>query len=119
MDAWRFDAIGVPWSIDSEKAIPEGVRDLVLRRIDDFDRAYSRFRSDSLVTAMSQAPGDYNFPSDLPAVLAVYEGLSAASHGAINPLVGQAMEHWGYDATYRLEPLPGTPRFPLPATLSA
>lgn len=120
MVAWRFNAIGVPWSIDSEEAIPDSLRELVLSRVEEFDRAYSRFRSDSLVTAMARTPGDYDFPPDLPALLSLYEDLWSASRGAINPLVGQAMDHWGYDANYRLEPLPGEPPVipPLRETIS-
>jgi len=109
MAEWRFDAIGVPWSIETVHDIDPSVRQRISTRIDAFDRAYSRFRDDSLVAEVAKKPGDYAFPDDLPDLIALYDSLFEATRGAINPLVGRALEHWGYDANYRLAPLEGHP----------
>ncbi len=109
MAEWRFDAIGVPWSIETAQDIEPSTRQRISDRIAAFDRAYSRFREDSLVAEVAKKPGDYVFPDDLSDLLAVYDRLFQATRGAINPLVGRALEHWGYDANYRLAPHAGHP----------
>ncbi len=109
MAEWRFDAIGVPWSIASPQELAPGTREKISARIESFDRAYSRFRDDSVVTALARDPGDYFFPDDFPELISLYDRLFQATQGTINPLVGRALEHWGYDAAYRLAPQKGSP----------
>ncbi len=36
--AWFFDAIGVPWRIDTLEPVPESIRSAVRDRIERFDR---------------------------------------------------------------------------------
>ena len=118
MAEWRFDAIGVPWSIETTEEIDSSTRAQISTRIESFDRAYSRFRHDSLVTEVSRKPGDYQFPDDFPELMALYDQLFQVTGGAINPLVGRALEHWGYDASYRLAPHAGHPP-PVPSLKNA
>ena len=117
MAEWRFDAIGVPWSIETTEDIDSSTRERISARIEAFDRAYSRFRDDSVVAEASRTPGDYAFPDDFPELIDLYDQLFQATGGAINPLVGRALEHWGYDANYRLAPHPGDPP-PVPSLTS-
>lgn len=109
MASWRFDAIGVPWVIQSAAEVPDHVRAEVSDRISQFDRVYSRFRDDSLVTAIQDTPGDYEFPPDIVELFSLYSRLYEATRGGLSPVVGQALEHWGYDANYRLQPAGGPP----------
>jgi FAD:protein FMN transferase len=111
---WRFDAIGVPWTIETTPPLAESVRDAVSSRIADFDGTYSRFRDDSLVAHMHAEPGRYEFPPDIVELFSLYASLYAATGGGLSPVVGKALEHWGYDANYRLEPAGGAPP-PIPA----
>jgi len=106
MTVWRFEAIGTRWEIVGELA--EHERASVLAEIDRFDREWSRFRSDSLVTAVGAVGGRIE-SSDAGAMFDAYRRLTTASDGAVNPLVGQSLEALGYDADYSLragEPVP-------------
>ena len=102
MSAWRFDAIGAPWQIDTVEPLPAEVTAAVTRRIEEFDNTYSRFRADSLVSRIARKPGSYRFPADADALFGLYRELYEATDGAITPLVGRALEHLGYDAGYSL-----------------
>lgn len=109
---WRFDAIGVPWSIETPDHLDAGTREAVTAEIDRFDRTWSRFRADSLVSRMATTPGAYRLPAEAGRLLDTYRVLHAATGGRMSPLVGRALEHYGYDAAYRLSPAPGSPRVP-------
>lgn len=109
MVTWRFDAIGVPWAIDTPEQLSSPIRNRISEKIERFDATYSRFRDDSLVAQLSRTPGTYTFPDDITALVDVYHKLFEATSGALNPLVGPALDHWGYDAAYRLVPAEGTP----------
>ncbi len=103
-EAWTFEAIGTGWRIDTADPIPDAVRAAITERIDRFDRDWSRFRDDSLVSRIAREPGSYRMPDDAPELLALYRELYQASGGRVSPLVGRALESLGYDAQYRLTP---------------
>lgn len=109
MASWRFDAIGVPWMIETPAELSENVNHAVSERIGEFDRTYSRFRDDSLVAHIGAQPGRYEFPPDIVDLFSLYASLYEATRGGLSPVAGKALEHWGYDASYRLEPAGGTP----------
>jgi FAD:protein FMN transferase len=95
-----FDAIGTRWCIDTEEPLSGEVRDRILDRIRRFDRTYSRFRPDSLVSqAAAAAGGRFEFPEDSIALFDLYDRLVAATDGAVDPLVGRQLELLGYDPT--------------------
>ncbi len=73
-------------------------------RIDEFDRDYSRFRDDSLVTKMSQEAGEYELPRDAEPMLDLYRELYALTGGLVTPLIGDVLIGAGYDAQYSLKP---------------
>jgi len=112
-EAWTFDAIGTAWRIDTAEQIPDAVRTAITDRIERFDRDWSRFRDDSLVTRIARSPGRHRMPEDAPALLALYGELYRASSGRVSPLVGRALESLGYDAHYRLTP--AATRAPVPS----
>lgn len=103
-----FAAIGTTWRIDFFEPVSpsfiEGVMTEVHERIAVFDRVYSRFRDDSLVTAMSRAPGTYEFPPDATALFTLYHELYELTDGLVTPLIGQVLIEAGYDAHYSLIP---------------
>jgi FAD:protein FMN transferase len=88
------------------------VRDRIRDRIQEFDRTYSRFRPDSLVSQVAAAPagGRFEFPEDSLALFDLYDRLVAATGGAVDPLVGRQLELLGYDPTYSLTPAPAATR---------
>lgn len=100
----RFDAIGTSWQIDTAALLTPAQRQAVHERVERFDLAYSRFRADSLVSALAADGGAVRFPDDLPAMLEVYRVLFDATEGRVTPLVGASLERLGYDAAYRLTP---------------
>lgn len=105
METWTFEAIGTTWQIDSRQPLAPEVQGDVRGVIKRFDRAWSRFRADSVVTAMSHAGDsweDLGFAASW--LVELYDDLFAATDGAVTPLVGQALADLGYDADYSLVP---------------
>lgn len=103
-EAWTFDAIGTAWRIDTAEPIPDAVRAAIADRIERFDLDWSRFRGDSLVSRIADAPGRYRMPDDAAELLDLYGELYRASGGHVSLLVGRALESLGYDAHYSLTP---------------
>ncbi|EPR76255.1 Thiamin biosynthesis lipoprotein ApbE [Leifsonia rubra CMS 76R] len=108
----RFDAIGAPWQIDTDQPLTSGSEAALHARIDEFDRTYSRFRDDSLVSSIARTRGTYQFPADAAPLLELYRRLYTATSGAMSPLVGHALEELGYDRTYSLQPSATRSRVP-------
>lgn len=102
----RFTAIGTGWQLDTDHPLTDGLRIEIAELCADFDRAWSRFRTDSTVAEIASAAdgGRFEFPArDLP-LLDLYDRLFAATDGAVDPLVGRDLELLGYDARYTLTP---------------
>jgi thiamine biosynthesis lipoprotein len=80
-----------------------------------FDRAYSRFKKDSIIWSLVERTGEVEVPTDLTAMLRLYETLYRLSKGKVNPLIGFALSDLGYDETYSLKkkdvvrPVPALP----------
>lgn len=105
----RFDAIGTPWRIDVDGDLSAEDLAAVHARIDRFDRDWSRFRDDSLVSRIAREAGSWPLPEDAPPLLDLYRELHDLTDGRLSPLAGASLEQLGYDAAYRLEPR-GAPR---------
>lgn len=103
----KFEAIGTTWQIDIEESFSKEkelqLLEKIKNRIDVFDKDYSRFRSDSLVTKMSQEVGVYDLPDDAKPMMDIYERLYKLTGGSLTPLIGRVMEDAGYDPQYSLE----------------
>ncbi|WP_439592182.1 FAD:protein FMN transferase [Microbacterium sp.] len=95
---WRFDAIGVPWQIETPEPLDVIARRAVEAVIEHFDAEWSRFRPDSLVSQLARDGGEVAAPADAAPMLEAYAELSAATDGAVNPLIGWALARRGYDA---------------------
>ncbi|MFJ3474770.1 FAD:protein FMN transferase [Microbacterium maritypicum] len=106
MASWRFEAIGTQWEIETTEPLPESARAAVMAEIDRFDREWSRFRADSEVVRLGREGGGFA-STDARRMLDAYRGLSAATGGAVNPLVADSLDALGYDADYSL--VPGEP----------
>ena len=108
MDKFIFEAIGTRWQIDFNDDWPaekqSDLRQQIEDRIEIFDQTYSRFRPDSLVTAMAKNQGTYTLPADAKPLLSLYQELYNITEGAFTPLIGQVLVDAGYDAKYRLKP---------------
>ncbi|MBO1902070.1 FAD:protein FMN transferase [Leucobacter weissii] len=91
-----FDAIGVPWRVEAWGPLAPGAGSAVRDRIDRFDRAWSRFRDDSLVAEASREAGRTEFPAEGRRLFALYRALYEATEGAVTPFVGDALAALGY-----------------------
>ncbi len=103
---YTFEAIGTQWQVDFEFPISEVRSARLLAKIKDrievFDKNYSRFRSDSLVTKMAQKAGQYTLPSDAEPLFSLYKKLYDLTSGLFTPLIGQLLVESGYDEKYSL-----------------
>jgi thiamine biosynthesis lipoprotein len=100
-----FDAIGTRWTLDTPAPLSADVLAAVHERIARFDRDWSRFRDDSWVAGVARGgAGTYRLPEDAGPLLDAYDVAARCTDGAVNPLVGRALEGLGYDATYSLRP---------------
>ncbi|MFD5226803.1 FAD:protein FMN transferase [Microbacterium sp. NPDC058342] len=108
VSSWRFEAIGTGWEIETQEPLPSEHRAEILRVISAFDAAWSRFRADSVVSHLRRHGGAVAAPDHAVAMLDAYRELSAATGGAVNPLVGEGLEALGYDAATTLRA--GPPR---------
>jgi thiamine biosynthesis lipoprotein len=102
----RFEAIGTSWQIDfaTSQATFLKLKKQIMERIDEFDKNYSRFRTDSLVTEMSRHGGLYDMPDDAAPLFRFYADMYELTDGAVTPLIGQTLSEAGYDATYSFTP---------------
>lgn len=101
--AWRFDALGTAWSIETRQPLAETIRQDITGALDRYDKTYSRFRDDSLVTTIAKAPGSYTFPNDFSALFSLYETCYRLSGGRMTPLIGNVLAAAGYDKDYSFE----------------
>lgn len=98
---WRFDAIGTRWDIETSEALTPAQQAAVTAEIERFDREWSRFRHDSDVSRLGREGGALA-SADAAPMLDAYRDLSAATDGAVNPLVADSLSALGYDAGYSL-----------------
>jgi thiamine biosynthesis lipoprotein len=95
-----FEAIGTHWEIDILQDVPVKLYEAITVRIAEFDKTYSRFRADSLVTEIAKKAGVYAFPKDAAPLFALYERVYRSTNGLVTPLIGQVLVQAGYDAQY-------------------
>jgi FAD:protein FMN transferase len=102
---FKFEAIGTQWEIETDAPLDTQLQIRILDRVHEFDRIYSRFRHDSLVSRLAGANegGCFDFPDDAPALFDLYDQLHTLTNGAIDPLVGRTLELLGYDRAYSLK----------------
>ena len=103
-----FEAIGTSWHIDLPDGLlvskREELTQEIKERIEVFDHDYSRFRDDSLVTAISKQAGEYTLPTDAEPLFTIYENVYHLSNGLVTPLIGDVLVAAGYDKDYSLKP---------------
>ncbi len=108
---FSFEGIGTHWEISTPEPLAPAVRNKLLETVGDYDRTYSRFRADSLVSSLSRGPGRITLPGHAKGLQEVYASLYRLSDGAMTPLIGSSLERLGYDPGYTLAPS-GSPQPP-------
>lgn len=101
---FTFEAIGTHFEIATKKPLSRELQQQVLSIVDAFDREFSRFREDSLITQAAAKPGRYTFSNSSERLFAFYESLYKSTQGKVTPMVGASLEALGYDAKYSLQP---------------
>ncbi|RAX45574.1 FAD:protein FMN transferase [Arthrobacter sp. AQ5-06] len=101
---FRFDGIGTRWEISTPRPLDASVRARLLAVVERYDGDWSRFRSDSAVSAMARNPGLYELPAEAADLGRLYRSLYDITGGAMTPLIGGSLERLGYDASYTLRP---------------
>jgi thiamine biosynthesis lipoprotein len=104
---YNFEAIGTHWQIDIYESITTEQEAVLFAAIEEriamFDKTYSRFRTDSLVTVMSQQTGTFTLPDDAEPMLKLYHDLYDITDGFFSPFMGQVLSDAGYDKDYSLQ----------------
>ncbi|MDZ8172033.1 FAD:protein FMN transferase [Microbacterium xanthum] len=107
--SWDFEAIGVPWRVDTAAAVDEADRHRILTVMREFDRDWSRFRDDSSVARLAAGEGAVRAPRDTLAMLDTLAAAADATGDAVTPLAGDALQAIGYDAALTLRAGPPRP----------
>ena len=100
---FNFEAIGTFFEIVTDKALTNATKNTVLNFVESFDKEFSRFRDDSVVSAMAKQAGTYVFSEGSEVLLEFYEALYDSTEGSVTPLIGVSLEALGYDAMYSLQ----------------
>ena len=109
--AFSFDGIGTSWEVSTPGPLEDGQRRRLLAVVEEYDAAWSRFRTDSTVARAARQPGRFIMPDGAGALGRLYRSLYRLTDGAMTPLVGGSLEQLGYDPAYSLRPR----GIPLPA----
>ena len=92
----EFDAIGTRWALTTPEPISPDTRAEIDAVVEAYDRTWSRFRTDSAVTAMAAGEGPLDLGATAPPLLDLLERLRVLTDGAMSPLVAASLEHLGY-----------------------
>jgi thiamine biosynthesis lipoprotein len=118
---YEFEAIGTQWYIGTVDALSDSVKQRLHERIELFDKTYSRFRSNSLITTIANTPdgGKFIFPDDALPLFGLYDILFQTTQGKVDHLIGHELELLGYDAQYSLNANPQAQYFNPDKTMPA
>lgn len=96
--AWRFDALGTQWSIETPSPLSPEVAGAISARVAEYDRTWSRFRRDAAIAPLAEAAGRVELPAESRPMARLYRRLYDLTDGALTPLVGSSLERLGYSA---------------------
>lgn len=106
MVKYTFEAIGTHWEIDINDEISKSLEislyKKIQNRIEIFDKNYSRFRHDSLITKIAKESGRYRMPDDFEKMISMYKKAYVLTNGIVTPLIGDVLVSLGYDENYSL-----------------
>lgn len=91
-------ALGCGIILRTSSPVPAALRAQLAAFIETYEATLSRFRADSTVSAMANAPhgGSFVFPAWSADLFALYDRLFTATSGAIDPCVGEDLTRLGY-----------------------
>lgn len=99
---WSFQALGTTALVAvTSPSVTEHATSILGRELEDIDIACSRFRHDSEIEKLSRSKGrPVRVSSLLFEALQVAIEVAERTGGAVDPTVGAAMEHIGYDKDF-------------------
>ena len=99
-------ALGTGIIISSSVTIPQRVQQRIRAFIEEYESVLSRFRADSLVSHMARAEhgGEFEFPTWVQPLFALYSEFDAATHGAFDACIGADLLALGYNNSVRFIP---------------
>lgn len=100
-DAWEFAATGTRWRVHHGGSVDADTARELAATVARDEARWSRFRDDSELSALNRAAGQwYPVSRDTFELLEVCRRFTSASGGVFNPLVGRALEGWGYGDSF-------------------
>ena len=107
MFEFKFEAMGTELEIKVLNPVSKILEEKIKSEIFDFtiyyDNTFSRFKSNSLITKLSEQVGKFNVPKELVEMLEIYKKFNQITNGSMNPLIGYTLSDLGYDASYTLK----------------
>jgi len=104
MNTMKFEGIGTKWQIDLYSPMSDAeygyLQTVVQKRVEQFERLYSRFRFDSFTNVTLNQMGTFTLPSDAEPLFSLYHSLYRITNGAFTPFIAQVLIDAGYDANY-------------------
>ncbi|MES5088714.1 FAD:protein FMN transferase [Gardnerella vaginalis] len=99
-------ALGTGIIISSSVPIAQRVEQRIRAFVDEYESVLSRFRADSLVSHMARAEhgGEFEFPTWVQPLFALYSEFYAATHGAFDACIGADLLALGYNNSVRFIP---------------
>ena len=115
-DGFTFSGLGTSWFIIVDGGIlKEAAKKAVLEYAKNFEERFSRFLPDSEVNSFRNSKaGNYPISKEFAVLLQRADELRNLTEGVYDPAAGGLLERAGYDANYRMKPLPDTEEFVLP-----
>lgn len=105
--SFSYESMGTWWeisiwdSIDKKKF--DELKAEVIQSSELFDKTYSRFKADSLVSKIAETSGKFFVPLDFTKMLQWYIDLYLLSDKTISPFVGKVLSDMGFDENYSLK----------------
>lgn len=98
MNLYEFDSIGTHWWIEllDDSTFDESLIATLQRTADLFDRRYSRFRDDSLVSELFQTGRLSHPPAEMLRMLDFAEEMYEISGGAFDPTISNDLHRMCY-----------------------
>ena len=105
---YEYQAMGTKWKVaiwDSvDENLSDHIKDTIGQKLQTFEGLHSRFREDSLVSALSKTLGIMEVPEDFVTMLLIYKKFYQISEKKFTPCIGNALSSLGYDKEYSLTP---------------
>ncbi|MFU0515913.1 FAD:protein FMN transferase [Gardnerella sp. Marseille-Q9181] len=99
-------ALGTGTIISSSVPIAQRVEQRIRAFVDEYESVLSRFRADSLVSRMARVEhgGEFEFPTWVQPLFALYSEFYAATRGAFDACIGADLLALGYDNSVQFVP---------------